>query len=58
MCALLVLTVTAQPRNVIFDTDVGTDFDDSASIALALQNPNITVRISSIMGSMDADCMM
>ena len=39
----------AQPRNVIFDTDVGTDFDDTASIAYALMNPNITVRGASCM---------
>eukprot|EP00042_Codosiga_hollandica_P038374 m.311868 g.311868 ORF g.311868 m.311868 type:complete len:323 (-) comp55375_c0_seq2:71-1039(-) len=32
-------------RNVIFDTDIGTDFDDSVALAYALQNPNINVKM-------------
>jgi hypothetical protein len=30
---------------VIFDTDIGTDFDDSAAIALALADPEMDVRL-------------
>lgn len=48
-CLVLVLLVQAWCSfgaiPVIFDTDVGTDFDDSAAIAYALQNPDVDVQL-------------
>lgn len=40
-CVSKVLGVTP----VIFDTDIGTDFDDSAAIALALHKPNLDIKL-------------
>ncbi len=43
---LFVATVVAQKGTpVIFDTDIGTDFDDSAAIALALSDPTLDVQL-------------
>ena len=45
LALLLVAVVTAIPTPVVFDTDIGTDFDDSAAIALALSDPSLDVKL-------------
>lgn len=42
---LLALPLCQGAIPVIFDTDVGTDFDDSAAIAFAVQNPDVDVKL-------------
>ncbi len=46
--ALLLLSLTAyaqKPIPVIFDTDIGDDIDDALALALALQSPELNVRL-------------
>ena len=45
LALLLVAVVAAIPTPVVFDTDIGTDFDDSAAIALALSDPSLDVKL-------------
>ena len=42
---LFVAVAAQQARNVIIDTDIGTDFDDTVAIGEALMNPNISVKL-------------
>ncbi len=43
--ATLAAACVAAPTPVIFDTDIGSDFDDSAAIALALSDPSLDVKL-------------
>lgn len=45
LAAALCSVCTAAPTPIIFDTDIGTDFDDSAAIALALSEPSLDVKL-------------
>lgn len=42
---LFIGAVVSSPTPVIIDTDVGSVFDDSAAIAVALQRPELDVRL-------------
>ncbi len=45
LIALATGVALAARTPVIFDTDIGTDFDDSAAIALALTDPELDVKL-------------
>src|SRR5512138_3654708 len=42
---LLAAALAAKPIPIIFDTDIGDDIDDALALALALQSPELDVRL-------------
>ena len=44
-CAVMIASAQTKPVPVIFDTDIGDDIDDALALALALQSPELDVKL-------------